>query len=69
MTVDTERPTPRSAVLNWWRALQNKDVAAIEGLDSHRRRPGKSRGDAPSQGRVSALFNKPYPLDNAFLKQ
>jgi ketosteroid isomerase-like protein len=29
MTVDTERPTPRSAVLNWWRALQNKDVAAI----------------------------------------
>ena len=32
MTVDTERPTPRSAVLNWWRALQNKDVAAIEGM-------------------------------------
>jgi ketosteroid isomerase-like protein len=30
MTVDTQRPTPRSAVLNWWRALQNKDVAAIE---------------------------------------
>ena len=29
MTIDAERPTPRSAVMAWWRSMQNKDVGAI----------------------------------------
>src|SRR5918995_163914 len=30
MTIDAESPTPRSAVMAWWRSMQNEDVGAIE---------------------------------------
>ena len=30
MTIDAERPTPRYAVIAWWRSKQNQDVGAIE---------------------------------------
>jgi hypothetical protein len=30
MTAETTPPTPRFAIEEWWRALQNKDVHAID---------------------------------------